>query len=203
MLVNMIGMRSMVVGYNHQFGRNREGSFEKLMELSKVYDFEVEEIPPQDIDEVAISSTKIRKALLEGDVVKANMFLGYDYLINGKVVPGSQQGRSIDYPTANVAVSSTDKLIPADGVYAARVTVNDQTLMGMVNIGMRPTVQGKDRTVEVHIIDFDSNIYDLNITLHLVERIRDEKKFDDLEALRKQLDIDRNKITQILEKSAR
>lgn len=198
-LVNKIGTKKLVIGYDHHFGRNREGSFENLKESGPLYGFDVEEIPEQDIDNVAVSSTKIRKALDEGDLETANEYLGYEFMLTGEVIHGDQLGRSIDFPTANIEVKDTVKLIPANGVYAVRVELAGNLHTGMLNIGMRPTVDGKKRRIEVNIFDFDKDIYGQEVVLHFVTKIRDEKKFEDLEALKKQLEIDRNKVRQLLD----
>lgn len=198
-LVNQIGTKKLVIGYDHHFGRNREGSFENLKESGPVYGFDVEEIPEQDVDNVAVSSTKIRKALDEGDLETANEYLGYEFMLTGEVIHGDQLGRSIDFPTANVEVKDQVKLVPANGVYAVRVELAGNLHTGMLNIGLRPTVDGKNRRIEVNIFDFEQEIYGQEIVLHFVSKIRDEKKFDDLEALKKQLEIDRNKVRQLLD----
>ncbi len=197
-LVTQIGTKKLVIGYDHHFGRNREGSFEALKESGPVYGFDVEEIPAQDVDNIAVSSTKIRKALEEGDLATANEYLGYEYMLSGTVIKGNQIGRSIDFPTANIEVGDSVKLTPANGVYAVRIELEGAVHKGMLNIGVRPTVDGTNRQIEANVFDFDRDIYGKEIVLHFVEKIRDEKKFDDLEALKKQLEIDRNKTKQIL-----
>lgn len=190
-LYDRIGICQLVVGYDHQFGKNREGSFEELLELSEELNFKVEQIPVQDIENIAISSTKIRNALKDGQIEKANTLLGYEYSITGKVVGGNKIGRKIGFPTANIELSDEYKLITAIGVYACRVSIKDKQYLGMGNIGYRPTINNSDLTIEVHIFDFEDDIYDEIITIYFVDRIRNEIKFKDLEALRQQLMKDR------------
>ncbi|MEE4257958.1 MAG: bifunctional riboflavin kinase/FAD synthetase [Bacteroidales bacterium] len=197
-LVKKIGVCKLVVGYDHHFGRNREGSFEELMKLADKYSFAVEQIPAQDINNIAVSSTKIRKALNEGDIRHANDLLGYEYSITGIVVGGNKIGRDIGFPTANIELQDEYKLITADGVYACRILYDGKIYLGMGNIGYRPTISNSDLTVEVHIFDFDKEIYGEAITIFFVDRIRDEVKFKNLEALKEQLTMDRDSVKIIL-----
>lgn len=190
MLHQHLKMNTLVIGYDHHFGRNREGSIEQLKEFSKELDFRLEEIPAQDIDDIKVSSTKIRHALQEGDIKTANSFLEYAYSFSGKVVEGDKRGRTIGYPTANLLVEDIHKLIPADGVYAINVIVNNKLHQGMLNIGFRPTVDGKIHKIEAHIFELDQNLYGQSIKVQVVSRIRDEKKFESIEALKSQLDLD-------------
>lgn len=190
-LVNKLHVRKIVIGYDHQFGKNREGNIQYLKDIADTYEFEVIEIPAQDIDEVNISSTKIREALLKGDVKRAAVFLGQCYQLSGKVIRGRALGRTIGYPTANIEVNSDLKLVPGIGVYAVEVHVGGKTLRGMLNIGRRPTVVSTDNVnLEVHILDFQEDIYDKVITLRFIEWIRDEQKFESVEALKQQLQKD-------------
>lgn len=191
LLVEKIGVRALVVGYDHHFGRNREGSFDELREYGEMYGFEVVEIPAQDIDDVSVSSTKIRNALAEGDVVRANQFLGAPFLITGTVVVGQKLGRELGFPTANIRVEEDYKLLPANGVYAVYIYVSEKKYSGMLNIGVRPTVDGKSRTIEANIFDFQGDVYGHRIQLELIGRIRDEMRFDDLDALKSRLNADR------------
>ena len=186
-LVNKIGTKKLVIGYDHHFGRNREGSFKHLKEFGPVYGFEVEEIPAQDIDNINISATKIRKAILEGDIETANLYLGHLYSLRGEVVAGDKIGRTIGFPTANIKVKDPYKLIPANGVYAVDVLYNKKMFKGMLNIGIRPTVHNNQQTIEVNIFNFDENIYGQEIIIFFKKRIRNEEKFDNLETLKKQL----------------
>ena len=199
-LVNQIGTKKLVIGYDHHFGRNREGSFEHLKEFGPLYGFEVEEIPAQDIDDVNVSSTKIRNALLAGDILTANHYLGHRFSLSGKVVKGIQLGRTLGFPTANIAVSSKYKIIPADGVYAVKVTINKIPYDGMLNIGIRPSIEGStNKTIEVHILDFKKDIYGDELELNFIQRIRDEKKFNSKEDLINELKKDRVKVEKILQ----
>ena len=192
LLVNKLKMKHMVVGYNHHFGRNREGSYNDLKELAELYNFELEKIPPQNEGDVTISSTKVRELLLAGDVEKAATYLGYSYPINGKVVKGNARGRTIGFPTANILVENKWKLIPADGVYAVKVKLGGKQFHGMLNMGKRPTLSDNEHRIEVHIFDFSADIYGADIKVEFVKRIREEKQFDNLELLKKQLQIDEN-----------
>ena len=192
LLVNKLKMKHMVVGYNHHFGRNREGSYNDLKELAELYNFELERIPPQNEGDVSISSTKVRELLLAGDVEKAATYLGYSYPINGEVVKGNTIGRTIGFSTANILVENKWKLIPADGVYAVKVKLGGKQFYGMLNIGERPTLSDNKHRIEVHIFDFSDDIYGTDIKVEFVKRIREEKQFDNLELLKKQLQIDEN-----------
>lgn len=189
-VVERIGTKRLVIGYDHHFGRNREGSFEYLQKNAPRYGFEIEEIPRQEIDRLTVSSTKIRQSLMEGETHVANELLGRNYSFSGLVVKGRQLGRTIGYPTANVQISESYKLIPADGIYAVWVKVREQLFKGVMSIGFRPTVNGVGRTQEVYIFDFNEDIYGEKITVELVEYIRPELKFDGLEALTKAIDAD-------------
>lgn len=197
-LVNEIHTKRLIIGYNHHFGRNREGSFEHLKEFGPIYGFDVEEIPAQDVDSVDVSSTKIRAALMEGDVERANSFLGHLYSTTGKVIRGDQRGRTLGYPTANLSVDDPYKLIPADGVYAVKVKVGGTVYGGMLNIGNNPTIEGKGRSMEVHIFDFSAEIYGEHATIYFIKRLRDEQKFGGLEELKKALDKDKQNALKII-----
>ena len=192
LLVNKIGTDTLVIGYDHHFGRNREGSFEHLLEYGPTYGFNVEEIPALDVDSINVSSTKIRRALNDGDIYTARTYLSYDYSISGTVVKGKQVGRKIGFPTANIAMDNEDKLIPADGAYAVKIELDHVAYNGMLNIGVNPTVElSNKRTIEVHIFDFDEDIYGKEIKITFKERLRKEQKFDDVSALKNQLEIDK------------
>jgi riboflavin kinase/FMN adenylyltransferase len=200
-LVNRIGTHRLVIGYNHHFGRNREGSFEHLCEYGPLYGFEVEEIPAKDIDHIEVSSTKIRNALLKGDVKTAYSYLGHPYSLSGKVVAGKQLGRTIGYPTANIFNDDKYKLIPADGIYAVQVKHNDKLYGGMLSIGENPTVPGKGRSIEVNIFDFEKEIYGDDATIFFIERLRSEQKFAGLEELKQQLALDKENSLRALQKT--
>lgn len=197
-IVNELNTHKLVIGYNHHFGRNREGSFEHLKEYAPLYGFEVEEISAQLIDDVSISSTKIRSSLLSGDVSKAADYLGYNYPLKGQVIEGQQIGRTLGFPTANLKVLDGSKLIPKDGVYAVHVEVKRQTFKGMMNIGNNPSLISKKHSLEVHIFDFDSDIYDEQIEVRFIKRIREEISFDNLYALKIQLEQDEDTAKAIL-----
>jgi riboflavin kinase/FMN adenylyltransferase len=190
-LVDKIGTKTLVIGYDHRFGKNREGSFEHLKNYSNDYGFEVEEVSEQLVDEIAVSSTKIRNALNEGKITIASKYLGRNYLISGNVVKGRQLGRTIGYPTANIQINDQHKLIPSDGVYAVKVFVNSSTFDGMLNIGNNPTVEGKGRSIEVNIFDFSEDIYNQSISIVFVNKLRNEEKFNGLDALKSQLEKDK------------
>jgi riboflavin kinase/FMN adenylyltransferase len=198
-LVDQLRVHAMVIGYDHRFGRNREGDINLLRQLGEAYDFLVEEIPAQEVDHVKVSSTKVREALRKGDVHMASEQLGYAYPISGVVVKGDQRGRTIGFPTANIGAVDQFKLIPGDGVYAGNVTLKSGAYKGMLNIGVRPTVDGtNERTLEVHLFDFNEDIYGEPITVRLRHRLRDEARFADLNALKEQLLKDRSEATRLL-----
>lgn len=190
-LVNQIGTRKLVIGYDHRFGKNREGSFEQLKENGPAYGFEVEEIPRQDVDHVGVSSSRIRKALLEGDIETASHFLGRPYALSGRIVKGDKLGRVLGFPTANIDVDSHYKLIPGEGIYAVMVTHAGSSYGGMLYIGNRPTVDGRRRSIEVNIFEFDQDIYGEAISVQLIASIRQDTRFKDLEALKQQLELDK------------
>jgi riboflavin kinase/FMN adenylyltransferase len=198
-LVNQLHVKKLVIGYDHQFGKNREGSLQFLKDICETYDFEVIEIPAQDIDEVNVSSTKIREAILAGNIEKANDYLGDIFELTGTVVKGNQLGRTISYPTANIMLNSDLKLIPGNGVYAVRVNVRGVWFGGMMNIGTRPTVVSNGgRTIEVNIFDFDQTIYDETVTVQFLSKWRDEQKFNGLDELKNQLKLDEETIRTVL-----
>lgn len=179
-----------VVGYDHRFGNNRTGNFVLLKNKEETYNFEVKEIPEHVLTDITISSTKIRAAMLEGDIEKAASYLGYNYFFSGTVIEGNKLGRTIGYPTANLLIEDEYKLIPANGVYAVDVQLGTRVLQGMMNIGIRPTVDGKKRTIEVNIFDFDEDIYGQIMKVTLKKWLRAEFKFNGLEELKKQLSLD-------------
>jgi len=189
-LVKKIGTKKLIIGHDHRFGKNREGTFAHLSEAAPKYGFETEEIPAQDIEHIVISSSKIRKALETHQPEIASRLLGRPYSLSGTVMRGQQLGAKIGFPTANIKVSSPDKLIPACGVYAAEAWHGEKKYKGMLNIGYRPTVNGKNLSVEVHIFNFSQNIYDQSLTVRFLHFLREEKKFPTLEALAEQLKID-------------
>tara|TARA_B100000929_G_scaffold18131_4_gene14116 strand:+ start:2575 stop:3510 length:936 start_codon:yes stop_codon:yes gene_type:complete len=182
-LVDQLKARKVIIGYDHRFGRNRNANIEDLKAFGTQYDFEVEEISKQDVDDVAVSSTKIRKALNEGDLTKANEYLGYPFMLNGIVSRGKGLGKKFNYPTANLKIKETYKLIPAKGVYVARASINGKEVYGMMSIGTNPTVGGSDLTIETFFFDFDADLYDQHLQIELLTRIRDEKKFNSVDEL--------------------
>ena len=197
-LIDKIGTKKLVIGYDHRFGRDREGGFDYIQAHQSEYGFEVEEIPRQDIEAVGVSSSKIRTALNEGNIHTANQFLGRSYSLTGTIVKGRQLGRTIGFPTANMQVDDPVKLIPANGVYAVEVLYAGQTLGGMLNIGFRPTVAGTYQTIETYIFDFDKDIYGEHLTLKFREFLRPEQKFDGLPALVAQLKLDEEAARAVL-----
>ena len=197
-LVNKIGVKHLVIGYDHHFGRNREGSFDHLKEFGPIYGFEVEEIAAFDIDQVNVSSTKIRNALAEGNVELANMYLGTPYSIGGKVIKGNQIGRTIGFPTANIKCDFMQKLLPADGVYAGKLHVNGHTYNAMANLGSRPTIGSKQRKLEVHCIGTDIHLYESEVRFELYKFLRGIEEFANLDALKKQLEADKKEANLIL-----
>lgn len=197
-LVDKIGTKKLVIGYDHHFGKNREGSFEQLKANASRYGFEVEEIPRQDVDNVGVSSTNIRKALESGQIDTANHFLGTPYSLTGRVVPGDKLGRLLGYPTANLEMDTKFKLIPADGIYAVTIQYQHEVYKGMLYIGNRPTVNGSKRNIEVNIFDFAKDIYGDALTVHFHHLIRKDNKFSDLDGLRKQLEGDKVEALRLL-----
>ncbi|MCE7995058.1 MAG: bifunctional riboflavin kinase/FAD synthetase [Roseivirga sp.] len=187
-----------ITGYDHRFGKNRQGGLEDLVNYATKYHYEVEEIPRQDIDEIGVSSTKIRTALEAGDVKLANQYLNRPYSVTGMVVKGKQLGRTLGYPTANISVKENYKLIPADGIYAVKVCNKYKKRDGMLNIGHRPTVGGEHKTIEVHIFDFDDDIYNSEISLEFIDHVREEVRFDSIDKLKQQLKKDEKSVRAIL-----
>jgi riboflavin kinase/FMN adenylyltransferase len=198
-LIDTLQTRKLVIGYDHRFGKNREGSFEYLKTNISNYSFELEEIAREDIDNVGISSTKIRLALEKGEVEVANEFLGRDYELNGIIIKGQQLGRSIGFPTANIHITHDYKLIPCDGAYAVFAQIEGNNFKGMLNIGMRPTVNGSSQTIEVHLFDFEGDLYDKRICVKLKSYLRTEIKFSGLEELQQQLKKDKEDALRILD----
>ena len=197
-LVEQLNVHTLVIGYDHHFGRNREGSIQELTTLADLYDFNIEKIDPQYFEDVTVSSSKIRKLIEKGEMVKAKQYLGYEFMLNGKVIKGNSLGKTINFPTANIVVENKWKILPADGVYAVKIVLEAKEYKGMMNIGQKPTVDGNGISLEVNIFDFNQDIYGKGIEIRFVKRIRDERKFEDLQGLKKQLLIDRNKARQIL-----
>lgn len=190
-LVNKLNTSRLIIGYDHHFGKNREGNIHQLKEYSLLYDFKVEEIPAQDIDDVSVSSTKIRTALKEGNLKTANNYLGYHYMLNGTVVSGKKLGGTIGFPTANLEIKEPYKLIPKTGVYIIKTHINTVLYTGIMNIGFNPTVLGKHQTIEAHLFDFNEDLYGKEIMIEFIYFLREEHKFKSIEELVVQLNIDK------------
>lgn len=183
-LVNKLRAKKVIIGYDHRFGRNRTADINVLREYGTEYGFEVEEISKQDIEEVAVSSTKIRNALLAGEVQKANRYLSYPFSLSGVVVEGKGLGKEFQFPTANLNIEEDYKLIPKNGVYVVRSEIEGKEVFGMMNIGTNPTVGGTHKTIETHFFDLDKDLYGTRLTVELLTRIRDEKKFASVQELK-------------------
>jgi riboflavin kinase/FMN adenylyltransferase len=190
-LVEKLNIQKIIIGYDHRFGRNRTANIDDLIDFGKKYNFEVEQISVQEIDAISVSSTKIRKALSEGDMTLANSYLGYDYFLTGTVVKGKQLGRTIGFPTANIKIEEDYKLIPKKGAYIVKSIIDNKVIHGIMNIGFNPTVQGENLSVEIHFLDFDQNLYDHELSIILLHYLRPEQKFNSLTDLTSQLQIDR------------
>ncbi|WP_373074394.1 bifunctional riboflavin kinase/FAD synthetase [Zeaxanthinibacter enoshimensis] len=197
-LVNDLRAKKVIIGYDHRFGRNRTANINDLIAFGNALDFEVEEISAQEIDEVSVSSTKIRKALTSGDIKTANSFLGYEYMLTGIVKKGKGLGRELDFPTANLHIPETYKLIPKNGVYVVKSILGEKTIYGMMNIGFNPTVDGTSKTIEIHFFDFDEDLYEKRLQVEILDRIRDEHKFKSLADLKKQLAEDKKTSLDII-----
>lgn len=197
-LVNKIGTKKMVIGYDHRFGKDRRGGLDDLLQLSPIFDFEVIEIPEQDVNDVAVSSTRIREALSVSDIELANTFLGYPFFITGKVVRGDQIGRQIGYPTANLHIEEKYKLIPADGIFAVKVQHEGRHYTGMAYIGSRPTINGMTRNIEVNLFDFDKEIYNETIRMSFYYYVRGDVKFSGLDALKAQIALDKQEVLRLM-----
>ena len=197
-LVEQLNVHTLVIGYDHHFGRNREGSIQELTTLADLYDFNIEKIDPQYFEDVTVSSSKIRKLIEKGEMVKTKQYLGYEFMLNGKVIKGNSLGKTINFPTVNIVVENKWKILPVDGVYAVKTVLEAKEYKGMMNIGQKPTVDGNGISLEVNIFDFNQDIYGKGIEIRFVKRIRDERKFENLLGLKKQLLIDRNKARKIL-----
>ena len=190
-LVDQFQIQKIIIGHDHRFGRNRTANIDNLIAYGAEYGFEVEQISAQEIQDVSVSSTKIRKALTEGKMDLANEYLGYDYFLSGKIVKGKQLGRTIGFPTANIEIEEDYKLIPKTGVYAVKALIDQKEIFGMMNIGFNPTVNGQKQTIEVNLFDFDADIYDKEIEVSLLHFLREEQKFGSIDLLKEQLNQDR------------
>lgn len=187
LLVNKLNSKKIIIGYDHRFGRNRTANITDLIAFGNLLNFSVEEIQAQEIEEVSVSSTKIRKALEEGDVATANAYLGYEYMLTGSIKKGKGLGRTLNFPTANLTIDEPYKLIPKTGAYTVKSILNGKEVYGMMNIGYNPTVNGTHKTIEIHFFDFNENLYERNIQIDMLHRLRDERKFESIDALKGQL----------------
>jgi riboflavin kinase/FMN adenylyltransferase len=192
-LVAKLNISKLIIGYDHHFGKNREGNFEQLEDYSHTYGFGLTKISKKDVNEIAVSSTKIRKSIEEGNILKANKFLGYNFMLTGEVVKGENLGEKIGFPTANLFIKETYKLIPKTGSYIVKSILDGKTVYGMMNIGFRPTLQGKHKTIEIHFFDFNKVLYGKTIRIELLAFLRNERKFETVEALKNQLQNDKEK----------
>jgi len=191
-LVNSLKVKKVIIGYDHRFGRNRNANIQDLITFGNALDFEVEEISAQEIDDVSVSSTKIRSALKEGDIETANSYLGYNYMLTGTIKKGKGLGKKFGFPTANLHIEEAYKLIPKTGAYVVKSEIDGKDYFGMMNIGYNPTVDGTDKSIEINFFDFDGNLYGEKIQVQLLHRIRDEFKFNSVEELKEQLKKDKD-----------
>ena len=199
-LVNKLKIKQIIIGYDHRFGKDREASVEDLKKFGLDYMFNVNEIPAQEIDSIAISSTKIREAILTGEIKKCNEFLGRNFMLTGKVVYGEGLGKKINLPTANIKIKENYKIIPKNGVYLVKTALNSNIYFGMMNIGVRPTVGGKNKSLEIHFFNFKDNIYNKTISIEIISKIRDEEKFSSIDELKIQLKKDEEFCLRIINK---
>lgn len=201
-LVNKLNVSRLIIGYDHHFGKNREGNFEQLEDYGHTYDFTVEEISKQDINNIAVSSTKIRKAVENGEIEKANSYLGYYFMLTGNVVKGKNLGEKIGFPTANLFIKEAYKLIPKTGAYIVKSEIDNKTIFGMMNIGYRPTVSGNHQTIEIHFFDFNKNLYGKEIQIDVLHFLREEQKFKSINDLKNQLSKDKLKSIEFINGSS-
>tara|TARA_R110000764_G_scaffold142674_6_gene230710 strand:- start:338 stop:1264 length:927 start_codon:yes stop_codon:yes gene_type:complete len=192
-LVNTLNIKKVIIGYDHRFGRNRNANITDLIAFGNALDFTVDEIPAQEIDDVSVSSTKIRKALENGDIETANSYLGYEYMLTGTIVKGKGIGKQLGYPTANLSIAESYKLIPKNGVYIVKSTLEGKIVYGMMNIGFNPTVNGTEKSIEINFFDFDADLYNKKIQVDILARLRDEHKFESIDDLKTQLAKDKEK----------
>ena len=190
-LINNLNIQKIIIGHDHRFGKNRSANIDDLIIFGEKYNFEVEQISAKEIDEVAVSSTKIRNALLDGKITLANQYLGYSYSLSGKVVKGKQLGRTIGFPTANIEIAENYKLIPKNGVYVVESFIDNKIVFGIMNIGIKPTFENEQLSIEVYFLDFDADLYNREIKVSILEFIRNEQKFDSLDLLKNQIEKDK------------
>ena len=198
-LVDQFHIQKIIIGYDHRFGRNRTANIDNLIAFGAQYGFEVEQISAQEIQDVSVSSTKIRKALLDGNMALANEYLGYSYFLTGEVVKGKQLGRTIGFPTANIQIEEDYKLIPKTGVYVVKTLIDQKEIFGMMNIGFNPTVNGQKQTIEVNLFDFDGTIYGQKLQISLLKYLRKEQKFGSVDLLKEQLNLDKKTALEFVE----
>lgn len=199
-LINTLHVKKLYMGYDHKFGKNREGTFKQLQEYGCKYNFEVFQISKKDINNIAVSSTKIRKAIEQGNIEKANKYLGYYFMLTGKVVDGKKLGQTINFPTANLHIKESHKLIPKTGVYVVKSIIEDVIYFGMMNIGYRPTVSGKNKTIEIHFFNLTKNLYEKTLQVDVLYFLRDEQKFNSVNELKDQLTLDKKNALAIIKK---
>ena len=197
-LVEKLNIGKIIIGHDHRFGKNRAANIDGLIEFGKKYNFEVEQISAQELNDVAISSTKIRNAILDGNIETANEYLGYQYQIIGRVIKGKQIGRTIGFPTANLELTDSNLIIPKFGVYIVSSIINNKTVFGIMNIGLKPTFNERNLTIEVHFIDFEADLYEKTITISIIKHIRNEQKFDTIQDLKNQITIDKQFANQYI-----
>ncbi len=198
-LVNKLNIKKILIGYDHRFGKNRTAGIKDLKKLGLKYNFNVIEISAEEQNNVSISSTKIRNSIIEGNIRKANSFLGYDFSLKGKVIKGNKIGRTIGFPTANLEIDEEYKLIPKNGVYLIYTKFEKQVFFGMMNIGVKPTLKFKKESIEVNLFDWEKDIYGEFIEVFFLDYIRDEKKFDSLIELTHQIKIDKKTCLKLIE----
>ena len=199
-LVKRLKIKHIIIGYDHRFGKDREASVEDLKKFGLNYMFTVEEIAAQEIHSIAISSTKIRNAILKGEIKKCNEYLGRNFMLTGKVVHGDGLGKKINFPTANIQIKEPYKIIPKNGVYLAKTIFNSNIYFGMMNIGVRPTIGGKNKSLEIYFFNFKDNIYDKTISIEIINKIRDEEKFSSIDELKTQLKKDEQFCLKLINK---
>ncbi len=199
-LVKKLKIKHIIIGYDHRFGKDREASVDDLKKFGLNYMFTVEEIAAQEIHSIAISSTKIRNAILKGEIKKCNEYLGRNFMLTGEVVHGDGLGKKINFPTANIEIAETYKIIPKNGVYLVKAIINSEIYFGMMNIGVRPTIGGKNKSLEIHFFNFKDNIYNKTISVEIICKIRDEEEFSSIDELKIQLKKDEQFCLKLINK---
>ena len=199
-LVKKLKIKHIIIGYDHRFGKDREASVDDLKKFGLNYMFTVEEIAAQEIHSIAISSTKIRNAILKGEIKKCNEYLGRNFMLTGEVVHGDGLGKKINFPTANIEIPETYKIIPKNGVYLVKAIINSEIYFGMMNIGVRPTIGGKNKSLEIHFFNFKDNIYNKTISVEIICKIRDEEEFSSIDELKIQLKKDEQFCLKLINK---